>query len=104
MGTSMRTVIGRLKEIGGGAVYAIGKEVIAEFPASLCGVISLKPMAVMREEMRRVEEALRENGVRWERPVLTVDTLGSPTIPQLRITHRGYVRLRDREILPLEVN
>jgi adenine deaminase len=103
-GDSMRTVIGRLKEIGGGAVYAIGKEVIAEFPASLCGVISLKPMAVMREEMRRVEEALRENGVRWERPVLTVDTLGSPTIPQLRITHRGYVRLKDREILPLEVN
>lgn len=103
-GDSMRTVIGRLKEIGGGAVYAIGKEVIAEFPASLCGVISLKPMAVMREEMKRVEEALWENGVRWERPVLTVDTLGSPTIPQLRITHRGYVRLKDREILSLEVN
>ncbi len=100
---STRTAIRRLKEIGGGAVYAIGREVIAEFPASLCGVISLKPMAVMREEMRRVEEALRGNGVKWERPVLTLDTLGSSAIPQLRVTHRGYVRLKDREILPLEV-
>ncbi len=100
---SMKTVIGRLKEMGGGAVYAIGEEVIAEFPASLCGIISLKPMEVMREEMRRVENALWKNGVKWERPVLTLDTLGSPAIPQLRITHRGYVRLRDREILPLEV-
>ena len=100
---SMKTVIGRLKEIGGGAVYAIGKDVLAEFPAPLCGVISLKPMTVMREEMRGVEEALRENGVTWERPVLTLDTLGSSAIPQLRITHRGYVRLKDREILPLEV-
>jgi adenine deaminase len=100
---SIRTATGRLKEIGGGAVYTIGKEIIAEFPAPLCGVISLKPMRVMREEMKRIEEALQENGVRWERPVLTVDTLGSPTIPQLRITHRGYVRLRDREILPLKV-
>lgn len=99
---SMETTIERLKEIGGGAVYAIGREVVAEFPASLCGVISLKPMAVMREEMRRVEEALKENGVGWERPVLTLDTLGSPAIPQLRITHRGYVRLKDRKILPLE--
>jgi len=38
-------------------------------------------MAVMREEMRGVEEALKNNGVSWERPVLTLDTLGSPTIP-----------------------
>jgi adenine deaminase len=100
---SMKTAIGRLREMGGGAVYAIGEEVIAEFPASLCGVISLKPMEVMREEMRQVENALYKNGVKWERPVLTLDTLGSPAIPQLRITHHGYVRLKNREILPLEV-
>ena len=100
---SMKTAIERLKEIAGGAVYAIGKEVVAEFPAPLCGVISLEPMTVMRDEMRRVEKALEQNGVKWERPVLTLDTLTTPAIPQLRITHRGYVRLRDREILPLEV-
>ena len=100
---SMKTVIGRLTEMGGGAVYAIGKEVIAEFPASLCGVISLKPMEIMQEEMRQVEHALKMNGVKWEKPVLTLDTLGSPAIPQLRITHRGYVRLKDRQILSLSV-
>ncbi len=101
---SMKTVIGRLREMGGGAVYAIGEEVIAEFPAPLCGVISLKPMEIMREEMKQIEKAMRENGVKWERPVLTLDTLGSSAIPQLRITHRGYVRLKDRKILPLEVS
>jgi len=101
---SMKTVIGRLREMGGGAVYAIGEEVIAEFPAPLCGVISLKPMEIMREEMKQIEKALRENGVKWERPVLTLDTLGSCAIPQLRITHRGYVRLKDRKVLPLEVS
>jgi adenine deaminase len=100
--TSMRTAVDRLKEIGGGAVYAIEKEVIAEFPAPLCGVISLKPMTVMGEEMRGVENALQKNGVKWERPVLTLDTLSSAAIPQLRITHRGYVRLKDRRLLPLE--
>jgi adenine deaminase len=101
--TSMKTAIGRLQVIGGGAVYAIGNDVLAEFPAPHCGVISLKEMVVMREEMKGVEEALKNNGVSWERPVLTLDTLGSPAIPQLRITHRGYVRLKDREILPLKV-
>ena len=100
---SMETVIGRLKEIGGGGVYAIGKEVVAEFPAPLCGIISLKPMEIVREEVRKLEASLRENGVKWEKPVLTVDTLGTPAIPHMRITHQGYVNVKDRKILPVEV-
>jgi adenine deaminase len=100
---SIETVIERLKEIGGGGVYAVGEEVVAEFPAPLCGLVSLKSMEVVREEVGQVEEFLRENGVRWEKPMLTIDTLGTPAIPHLRITHQGYVRLKDRKILPLEV-
>jgi len=99
----MKTAIGRLKEIGGGGVYAIGDEVVAEFPAPLCGIVSLKPMERVREEVKKLEDSLRENGVKWEKPALTIDTLGTPAIPQLRITHNGYVRLRDREILTVEV-
>jgi len=100
---SMKTAIGRLKEIGGGGVYAIGDEVVAEFPAPLCGIVSLKPMETVREEVKKLEDLLKKNGVKWEKPALTIDTLGTPAIPQLRITHNGYVRLRDREILTVEV-
>ncbi len=100
---SMETVIGRLEEMGGGGAYAIGEEIIAELPAPLCGVVSLKPMEIVGEEVRKLEECLKKNGVEWEKPVLTVDTLGTPAIPNLRITHHGYVRLKDREILSLEV-
>lgn len=100
---SMKTAIGRLKEIGGGGVYAIGDQVVAEFKAPLCGIISLKPMEIIREEVKKVEDSLKENGVKWEKPALTIDTLGTPAIPQLRITHHGYVRLRDREILPVQL-
>ncbi len=100
---SMETVIGRLQEIGGGGVYAIGKEVVAEFHAPLCGIVSLKPMEIVREEVRKLEESLRENGVKWEKPVFTVDTLGTPTLPHLRITHQGYVNVKDKKVLPLEV-
>jgi adenine deaminase len=100
---SMETVIGRLEQIGGGCAYAIGKEILAELPAPLCGVISLKPMESVGEETRKLEECLRENGVKWEKPILTVDTFGTPAIPSLRITNHGYVRLKDRKILSLEV-
>ena len=100
---SMETVIGRLKEIGGGGVYAIDDNVISEFSAPLCGIVSLKPMETVREEVKKLEDSLRENGVKWEKPVLTIDTLGTPAIPHLRITHHGYVRLKDRKTLFLEV-
>ena len=100
---SMETVIERLKEMGGGGVYAVGGEVVAAFSAPLCGMVSLKSMGVVREELRQVEESLRKNGVPWEKPMLTVDTLGTPAIPHLRITHDGYVRLRDQKMLSLEV-
>jgi len=100
---SMKTAIGRLKEIGGGGVYAIGDEVVAEFPAPLCGIVSLKPMETVREEVKKLEDSLKKNGVKWEKPALTIDTLGTPAIPQLRITHNGYVRLKDREILSVEI-
>jgi adenine deaminase len=59
-------------------------------------------METVREEVKQLEESLRNNGVKWEKPTLTIDTLTTPAIPHLRITHQGYVRLRDREILPLE--
>jgi adenine deaminase len=100
---SMETVIGRLKEMGGGGAYAIGKEIVAELAAPLCGLISLKPMKRVGDEVRKLEECLKRNGVKWEKPILTVDTLGTPAIPNLRITHHGYVRLKDREILSLEI-
>ena len=100
---SMETAIARLKEIGGGGVYAIGEEVVAEFPAPLCGIVSLKSMETVRKEVRVLEESLKKNGVKWEKPMLTVDTLGTPAIPHLRITHQGYVRLRDQEILSLKI-
>jgi adenine deaminase len=100
---SMQTVIGRLKEIKGGGVYAIGNEIVSEVQAPLCGFYSLEPMEKLYRKIKHLEESLKNGGVKWETPVLTIDTLGTPAIPHLKITHHGYVRLKDREILPLEI-
>jgi adenine deaminase len=100
---SMETVIERLKEIGGGAVMAIGKEIVAEFAAPLCGVASLKPMEAIRDETQKLDRALNDRGVSWETPILTVDTFGTAAIPHLRINHEGYIDIKDRSTLPVEV-
>jgi adenine deaminase len=100
---SMKTAADRIRVMGGGAVCAVGADVVSEVPAPLCGVISLNPLTQVAKEVRRLEGFLRDNGVRWESPLLTVDTLTTAAIPHIRITHHGYVRLKDRSLLPLEV-
>lgn len=99
---SMETVLGRLRELGGGAVYAVGRDVVAEYPAPICGIISQEPMALLRDRIKKLEEAMAGQGVPWEKSLLTIDTLSTAAIPHLRITHRGYVRLKDRALLGLE--
>ncbi len=94
----MKTVIERLRVLGGGAVYARGDEVVSEFAAPLCGIVSLKPMETVAEEVKHLEGALRNHGVIWEKPLLTLDTLTTAAIPHFRLTHGGYVRLKDREV------
>jgi len=100
---SMETVIGRLKASGGGAVYAIGREVVAEFPASLCGVVTVERMETARAQVWEFEEKLHQNGVPWENPLLALNTQGNAAIPHFRLTHNGYVRMKDRTVLPLVV-
>ena len=38
---------------------------------------------------------MNKNGVRWEKPVLTIDTLGTPATPHLRINHQNNVNLEN---------
>jgi len=100
---SIRTAIERLRAIGGGGVFAVGDRIIAEFSAPVCGVSSMQPMETIRDQTRRLDDSLRERGVPWKTPILTVDTLGTAAIPHFRINHDGYVNLRDRRILPVEL-
>ena len=100
---SVKTAIARLKETGGGLVHAIGDEIVSELPARICGVMSLHSVERVRREMGQIEETLRNAGVKVDRPILTISTLSAAAIPHLRITHHGYVRLKDRKILSWKV-
>jgi len=99
---SLKAVIQRLKEIGGGVVFAEKNEIVAELQAHVCGILSTKTMEETRQEMKQLENVLKENGVPWRKPLLTLDTLTGCAIPHLRITHHGYVRMKDRQVLSWE--
>lgn len=96
---SIEAVLDRLSAMRGGAVFAEGPQVVAEWAAPICGLISEDSMEDVAESMRAMDAALAAAGVPWENPILSLVTLGTPAIPFFRITHRGYVRLKDRALL-----
>lgn len=101
---SLRTVVARLAETGGGAVYARGDDVVAELRSPICGLLSEGSMQEVAESVRGLGEVLAQAGVAWENPLLSLITLATPAIPHFRVTHRGYVRLRDRAVLGVAVD
>jgi adenine deaminase len=100
--SSVRTALCRLVENAGGSVFARGTEIVAELKAPICAIASLEPAEEVRGDLRNLASAMKDSGVSWENPLLAVDTLTTSAIPHLRVTHRGYVRLRDRALLTVE--
>jgi len=99
---SVKTALRRVAELGGGLVYARGEEVVAEHAMPICACAPFGTLEQVGAERRKLEHCLSGAGVPWDDPLLAVDTLTTPAIPHLRLTHRGYLRLRDRALLPRE--
>jgi adenine deaminase len=91
----LRRALDRLVALDGGAVVVAGGKVLAEWKAPVTGLFSPAPLAVVAEEVRGVNRALRELGAATPNPLLTLETLTTTAIPFLRITPEGYYRARD---------
>ncbi|HYU18768.1 MAG TPA: adenine deaminase C-terminal domain-containing protein [Chloroflexota bacterium] len=91
----------RLLDTQGGVSVCAGGALVAEFEARLGGLVSEAPLEEIASDLCTVEVALRELGCSSATPVLTADTMTTGAIPHLRITDRGYVRLRDAAMLGL---
>ena len=91
----------RLLDSQGGVAVCAGGELQAEFEAPLGGLLSEAPLDRIAADLDVVEGTLRELGCSSSTPILTADVMTTPAIPHLRITDRGYVRLRDGELLGL---
>ncbi len=99
----MAFALNRLISLGGGIVVAKEREVIAQLPLPICGIISPEPLPDIVKEMKKVEDACRRLGSKLTRPLLTFQTLPFTGLPYLRPTDRGLADIRKGRLVPLEV-
>ena len=88
---------------GGQCVVAEG-EVLADVPLPIAGLMSDQPMAVVREQLDRLNAAARRLGVRLHEPFMALSFLALPVIPALKLTDKGLVDVATFQLVDLFCN
>ena len=90
-----------LLEAGGGVALVDKGRVLEEIPFPIGGLFSLEPWRDVGGELAAVQLTLKERGSNFPKPLYALCFLTFVTLPELRITGRGLVRAKEREIVPL---
>ena len=97
---SMLRAVESLISMGGGWVAVNGK-MIASLPLPIAGLLSERCMEDVVEGAEDVISASHSLGSELEDPFMTLSFLALPVIPELRITDRGLVDVREFRHVPL---
>lgn len=85
---------------GGQCVVADG-QVIADVPLPIAGLMSDKPLDVVRGQLDRMNAAARSLGVYIHEPFMALSFLALPVIPELKLTDKGLVDVRAFRLVDL---
>ncbi|SDM66614.1 adenine deaminase C-terminal domain-containing protein [Sediminibacillus halophilus] len=88
-----------MKEIGGGIVLAHQGEIIYEMPLPLAGMMFSGKMEELIEKERELKSTLKAFGYQYNDPVYNLLFLSSTHLPFIRITPKGIIDVKKKEVL-----
>jgi len=99
----MAGAVNRIRELQGGAVVMDQGKVVAELAMPVLGLSSRLPLEEIIEHLQDIQSALKERGVVFPDPLLTLITLTGAAIPFIRISEEGLVNLKNGQMETLIV-
>jgi adenine deaminase len=84
-----------VKEMGGGLVALADEKVLARLPLPVAGLLSEASLQDVAEGMKSCIAAAAGLGCRLSDPFMTFSFLCLPVIPELKLTDRGLVDVRE---------
>ena len=90
-----------VKDMGGGFSVVCDNKVTASLALPVAGLMSEKPMHIIRKNMEKIIAAVKKTGSSLEDPFMTLGFLALPVIPKLKITDRGLVDVEKFKIVNL---
>ncbi len=97
----MLTAVKKVKEMGGGFAVACDDQTIASLALPVAGLMSEKPMEIIRKKMDELIACVKDIGSSLKDPFMTLGFLALPVIPRLKITDRGIVDVKQFKIVDL---
>jgi adenine deaminase len=85
----MKTAVERIIEMNGGLAAACGRKINAELPLPIAGLMSDKPLEIVRSQMDAMTNAARAIGATVADPFMILSFLALPVIPELKLTDHG---------------
>ncbi|WP_306059397.1 adenine deaminase C-terminal domain-containing protein [Natronococcus wangiae] len=92
----------RVASLGGGFAVVRDGSVVADLAMPVGATAAEAPLETVAEEFRALEDALREQGVDVDRPLLTLQTLTFLGVPTLKLSPSGYADVLDRSLVGLD--
>jgi adenine deaminase len=93
--------VSEIEEMGGGMVAVAEGEVLGRIPLPVAGLISVKTLEEVEEEMESLLRAAAKLGSVLPDPFMTLGFLALPVIPELRLTDKGLVDVNKFALVPL---
>ena len=100
----MRAAALHLARLQGGQCVVADGEVLADVPLPIAGLMSDQPMAVVRDQLDRLNAAARRLGVSLHEPFMALSFLALPVIPALKLTDQGLVDVNAFQVVDLFLN
>jgi adenine deaminase len=95
--------VSRLRKIQGGLVVVNNRQVIAEISLPVAGLMSDKRLDVVVEKLAEIDRAVKGLGTTLEHPFGILSFLALPVVPELKLTDRGLVDVKQFRFVDLFV-
>lgn len=103
-GEELALAINELRGMQGGQVVVAGGRVLARVRLPLAGLMSLEPVERVAAELGRLHQAAKNLGVKLRAPFASLSFLSLPVVPELKITDKGLVDVKQMELVNLIVD
>jgi adenine deaminase len=88
-----------IQAMGGGLIAVADKKVLASVPLPIAGLMSERPVSKVHQQMEVLNQSARNLGCKLPDPFMTLSFLSLPVIPELKLTDKGLVDVRQFKIV-----
>lgn len=95
----MATAANKLIEIGGGMTVVKNQEILALIELPIAGLMSEEEAETVCKKVEKLKEAWKQLECKIKSPFMTMSILALPVIPELRITDKGLIDVKEFKIV-----